>query len=152
MKRPVKLIALILVCALLACSLTGCAKADVSKKIKAFESACQKADVDAMLDCFNPDIVKPVKSVLGLLGISDFNSIADKLLDIIGFIDFKDASPQETLQTLKIKTKDFNFSENDTKCAVASEVTYKVDGEESSKTVVINLKQKDGEWFITGIK
>ena len=81
MKKFKNFVALILIIVL---SVSVCACGNQNNEIKTltnnFENACNKLDMNAMLDCIDPDISESVKKLTGLIGMfSDKDT--DDLLD-----------------------------------------------------------------------
>lgn len=152
MKKSAKILfsVLLLVCLLL--TVVGCgAKNDVSKLIDKFETACAELDTSAILDCMNPAIADPIRGVLDLLGVDDLDAVLSAIVEVIAFVDFKDAEPEEVLETLTIKPESYVFNDAEDECTVTASVTYVVEDEEVTDIVSFECILKDEVWYIAGL-
>ncbi len=152
MKKTAKrvLCALLIACLVLTAAACG-AKSDVNQLIDSFEAACVELDTSAMLDCMNPSVANPVRTVLDLLGVKDLDKILDALVDVIAFVDFKDDNPVDVLATLKIKPENHVFNDAEDECTVTASVTYTADGEEVTDVVSFKCILVDEVWYISRI-
>ena len=69
-----------------------------------FENSCNKVDMNAMLDCIDPDISESVKKLTGLIGMfSDKDT--DELLDNFAKVLFSELpeNSKEFFSSIKIK-------------------------------------------------
>ena len=90
MKKFKNFVALILIIVL---SVSVCACGNQNNEIKTltknFENSCNKLDMNAMLDCIDPDISESVKKLTGLIGMfSDKDT--DELLDSFAKVLFSE--------------------------------------------------------------
>lgn len=154
MKKPFsKLLALFLALTVFLMPLSACGRnREAEELIKRFESACQELNADEILNCFNPRVTNPIKSVLGILGVDSLNQIVSGLADIWGVIDFTSSTPREILKTLTIKTEKFVNSENGGKCDVNAVFRYTDGNKTVVETVVINCVKGSEGWYIGSIK
>lgn len=148
-----RIIALLLCLVMTMALLTGCGeKSGVKKLLGAYEDACQTLDVEAMAECFNPTIVDPVMSILGVFGIelSDLNSL---LSSIVSFADdYGEAQLEELYQSMKIKPTGYVFNEAKDECDVSAEVSFTVDGTQKSEIKVFHCELVDEAWYIFSMK
>lgn len=153
MKRKVtKIAALILVITVVISCFAGCgAKSGVSSMLSKFEKSCQTLDVEGMMDCINPSIITPVRTVLNLFGVSDLNGAISSIIEVIGLIDFQGNSPEDILKTFKISPKDYSFNDDKTSCEVSTELSYVLGSERKTATVTIKCILVNDEWYINGI-
>lgn len=129
--------------------LTACGeKGDIKKTIAAFESACQSADVEAVLDCFTPEVASTTKLALNVVGV-DINEQFVKLLSLVGMFDFASDEPSEVLKTIAIKPSSYEFNDNKDKCTVSAVMTYEVDGSKKDMDIKLKFKKVDDEWCMT---
>lgn len=158
MKRKLpRIAALLLTLVMCLTLLTGCGeKGKVKALISDFESACQSADVSKMLDCLDPEVAKPVKGVMSLLGI-DASKISDLLDSVVGGELFgssgigellKTDNLEEELATLEIKPESYAFNKAKDECSV--QVTYSgtFRGEEFSKEGELTCVLRDKTWYL----
>ena len=159
-KRTLKLISVILVAAFLLGSLCSC-NAKNNSKIKTlfnnFESACKAADVDKVLDCCDPNIIGPARSIASFIGI-DSSKLSSYIFQIIDFSKVAADTIKQTdnlesifaaFSSLTIKPKKFNYNDEKTNCSVTAEITYTKDGEKHKSETVIKCVQRDEEWYFS---
>ena len=142
--------ALVLAVAMLAVLLTGCTNSKVNKLMDKFETACTELDAETMLDCLDPSISKPIKSILNLFGADDVNGIAEEIFKVLDIIDFEGQSPSEVLATLKIKPEAHVYNEAKDECKVTAVLSYTIGEETKSHTVVFDCVLDGEEWYIHG--
>ena len=155
MKNNLRRIIAILLCAvLLAGLLGGCGeKGKVQKLIKSYERACHSAEVEDILDCYDPNIVNPVRSVSKLLGIGAdtlINLVAPLLgVDLSG-VELPDLSALlDVLKTLKLKPVSYEFSNGNKKCSVKVECSIELFGSVQTVTTTFRCVERDGKWYVT---
>ena len=152
MKNTLKRVLCAVMALMMLVTIASCgAKSDVNKLIDTFEASCVELDTDGILDCMNPDVVDPVRSVLDLLGVKDLDKILEALVDIIAFVDFKDDDPKSVLETLKIKPENHVFNDAEDECTVTASVSYTVDGSEVTDVVSFKCILVDEAWYISRI-
>ena len=150
-KKMVKAVALVMVVVLLV-SLGGCGqKGDIKKLMSRFETACQSLDVEGIMDCLDPTIIKPLRSILGILGMGDLSGALGDVIDALGLTGIPDISSVDALQDLRLTPTDYSFGSDKTSCAVTTEIAYTLGGQEYTATVVLNCIQVDDVWYIGGI-
>lgn len=152
--RMKRIIAIGLCIVILAGLLCGCGeKGKVEKLIKNYERACHSGELDSILDCYDPNIVNPLRSVTKLIGIG-----TDKLLNLItpllgtelSGVDLPDVSSVlDVLKTLKLKPVSYEFNGDKTKCSVKAECSVEILGSVQTITSVFNCVLRDGKWYVT---
>lgn len=158
MKRKLmRTLSLLLAASMLAVLLTGCGeKGKVKKLISEFEGACQSADMEEILDCFDPQIVKPVKGVMGLFGISA-SALSDLIGSVVGENPFGSLSLgdlvqtdgiKEELKTLRIKPESYAFNKDKDKCSVTVTYSGTIRGEEFSREGELTCVLRDENWYL----
>ena len=159
-QRLLRGVSLLLVLVMLSALLTGCGeKGKVKALIADFEEACQEADMSEILDCIDPEVIKPVKSIMGLFGI-DVSAVADLISSVIRTDSFGLPDLGELLETqgmkdelaaLRIKPKSYSFNKGKSECRV--QVTYSgtFRGEDFSHEGELACVLRDGEWYLAGI-
>ena len=153
MKTCYRIMSVMLAFVLLAACLTGCGeKSGVKKVIRDFETACQEADVDGMLDCFNPDIINPLRTTLDLFGMGDLSGAMDTVAGLLPPLDFTGADISEVLESIRFEPKDFDFNRSKDNCDVSTEIRYTVNGNEYRNVYIVSCRQVGDDWYITGIK
>ena len=85
-KNTLRILSILLITILLMGTLTGCSvkdKSEIRKLLVSFETGCRDADLEEILDCFDPQVIRPIKSTLNLLG-TDLSDLSDLIYGIIG--------------------------------------------------------------------
>ena len=129
---------------------TGCAQFGVRKTIAAFEKGCKELDSELIMECLNPAIMDPLGGALSFLGVDNLDNFLGVLMDVLDFSDFKDETPEEILETLKIKCKSLSFNDDKNECTVSAEISYEVGEETVEKLVFIECELVDETWYIMG--
>lgn len=149
--------ALLLTFVMLSVMLTGCGeKGKVKGLIADFESACQSADLDAVLDCIDPQVTSPLKSVMGLLGI-DTSKVSELVRLVIGTDLFNDydlsALPntdnlKTQLSTLTIKPTSYTFNSAKDECRVKVTYSGSLFGEDFSEEGELSCVLRGETWYL----
>lgn len=154
MKRiRTRIIAAVLIVLTAALCLTGCggSESDIKSMLGRFEKACQEVDVEGMMDCIDPDIIAPVRTVLGMLGVDELNKYAGQVMGVLGLVDIQGESPEDIIKTIKITPKEFSFNEDKTGCDVETEVSYQFNGATSAAAITVKCVLDDGAWYIRSV-
>ena len=147
-KRMMRIVALALTLILMISLLTGCAKSGVKEVIGKFEAACVAVDAEAMLDCMDPSVTKPIRSILDLFGPDNLNGIVSDIFKVVDFINFEGTDPEDVLATVKIEPDTYTFNDAKDECKVTAVVTYIVDGTEKSQVAIFDCIMVDEVWYI----
>ena len=144
-------IALILVIVL---SMSLCACGSQNNEIKTltknFENSCNKLDVNAMLDCIDPDVSGSVKKLTGLIGMfSDKDT--DELLDSFAKVLFSELpeNSQEFFSSIKIKLDNIEIEEDS--ASATAEITYEISGEDNKSNANFEYTRVDEKWYISNL-
>ncbi len=152
-KNTLRILFILLITVLLMGTLTGCTledKSEIRKLLASFESGCREADLEIILDCCDPQVVKPIKSALNLLG-TDLSDVSDLVYGIIGLgglVQSGENDALQLLQSIRINPSDYTFHKDQNRCIVTAEISYEVGGESYSDDAVINCVNRDGEWYL----
>ena len=152
-KNTLRILSILLIAILLMGTLTGCSvkdKSEIRKLLVSFETGCRDADLEEILDCFDPQVIKPIKSTLNLLG-TDLSDISDLIYGIIGLgglVQPDENDALQLLQSIRIKPSEYTFHKDQDLCEVTAEISYEAGGESYSDTAVINCVNRDGEWYL----
>lgn len=144
-----RMITLLLSLSLSLMLLTGCGeKSGVKKLLAAYEDSCRALSVEDMANCFNPDLVRPVTSLLGIFGVelSDLDSLLSGLVSFAN--EYSGSELEELYQTIKITPRDYTFNDAKDECDVTAEVSYTVDGEQRSDLCTFHCEVVDDNWYI----
>lgn len=151
MKIFKSLAALILIMAM---SVGICACGSQNNEIKVltknFENSCNKLDMNAMLDCIDPDISGSIKKLTGLIGMFT-DKDTDELLDGFAKVLFSELpeNSKEFFSSIKIKLNTIEIEENS---AIASaEITYEISGETNRSNADFEYICIDKKWYISNL-
>ena len=143
--------ALILIIAL---SISMCACGNQNNEIKTltnnFENSCNKLDMNAMLDCIDPEISGSVKKLTGLIGMfSDKDT--DELLDSFAKVLFSELpeNSKEFFSSIKIKLGDIEIEEDN--ASASAEITYEISGEDNKSNANFEYIRIDEKWYISNL-
>jgi len=155
MNKMNRFVALLLAACLCLSCLTGCESksSKIKDTLSEFEYACQNLDVDAILDCIDPDIADPIRFAVALYSgatgqdYEDFlDSVFDDLVAGVFGIDF---DPYDFLSTIsftdiKVKTKkDY--------ATVTCELNFEIAGEQFKRDATIYMIENDENWYVASI-
>ena len=148
-----RFLALLICGAIMLCLLTGCGeKRRISGMLDDYQRSCREADLDAMAQCFNPSIIKPLTGLLGLFGV-EFEDLTSVLEGIVSFVDdYSEEDVSEIFTTLSVDPKSYKFNREKDECNVSAVLSYTVDGEKMSRDYVFHCKEVDGRWYIFRIE
>lgn len=151
MKIFKSLAALILIIAL---SVSICACGSQNNEIKTltnnFENSCNKLDMNAMLDCIDPEISGSVKKLTGLIGMfSDKDT--DELLDSFAKVLFSELpeNSKEFFSSIKIKLDNIEIEEDS--ASASAEITYEISGEDNKSNANFEYTRIDEKWYISNL-
>lgn len=151
MKIFKKCAALILIIVL---TISMCACGNQNNEIKTltknFENSCNKLDMNAMLDCIDPDISGNVKKLTGLIGMfSDKDT--DELLDSFAKVLFSELpeNSKEFFSSIKIKLD--NIETDEDSASATAEITYEISGEDNKSNANFEYTRIDEKWYISNL-
>ena len=151
MKKIKSLSALFLIIAL---SVSLCACGNQNNEIKTltknFENSCNKLDMNAMLDCIDPEVSGSVKKLTGLIGMfSDKDT--DELLDSFAKVLFSELpeNSQEFFSSIKIKLDNIEIEEDS--ASATAEITYEISGEDNKSNASFEYTRVDEKWYISNL-
>ncbi len=149
MKIILKKICSLALITILIFTMTGCGNSNKIKTLmKDFENACNKLDLNAMLECVNPEVAEGIKLAAGLMGMfSDKDS--DELLDRLATILLKKA-PENTHDFFgSIKIDVGSIEEEGDAAKAEAIVKYNISGEEYENETVFECILIEDEWYIS---
>lgn len=156
-RKKIRMLSCVLVLLVIS-SLTSCSKTDVQKEsikqtLVNFQSACNNADIDGMVDCINPTISKPIQ--VGMALISTLSGDAyDEMLEeistnIADSVFGQDYGGMDFLKSISFS--DMKITVNKDKATVECTIQYKIAGELFDNYTTINMIKKDDDWYISGV-
>lgn len=153
-KKVLTAISIILLIAVFTCGLTGCGeKQGIKSLIGKFENACNNTDIDAMLDCINPQIADPIKTGIGIYNSifngGDDNSAALGSIEeqIIGDKS-EGGESSDFFESIEIEIGEITVTED--KASVSATLNFTALGKSYSKPVTISCIQEGDVWYISG--
>lgn len=153
--NTLKRCATIILIIVLSVSLCACAGQGKDNEIetltKNFEKACNKLDLNGMLDCVDPEISKSVKAITELVGLfSDKDT--DELLDGLAKVLFRELpeNSKELFSSIKIKLDD-NIEISEDIANASAEIVYEISGEEHTSNVSLEYVKLDEKWYISDV-
>ena len=135
-------------------SVSMCACGNQNNEIKTltknFENSCNKLDMNAMLNCIDPDISGNVKKLTGLIGMfSDKDT--DELLDSFAKVLFSELpeNSKEFFSSIKIKLD--NIETDEDSASATAEITYEISGEDNKSNANFEYTRIDEKWHISNL-
>ena len=128
----------------------GCgAKSECKELIDNLESACNEMDVNAVLDCFNPDKVAPIKMIVNTIGTGTEN-IANFVYELLGITVQEGESSEEAMETFELEPVEYDLAdENGT---VSCKLSFEMGDNVVEKDLVFEVIKIDDQWYIDGLK
>ena len=123
---------------------------EIKTLTKNFENSCNKLDMNAMLDCIDPDISGSVKKLTGLIGmLSDKDT--DELLDSFAKVLFSELpeNSKEFFSSIKIKLDNIQIDEDS--ASATAEITYEISGEDNKSNANFEYTRVDEKWYISNL-
>ena len=123
---------------------------EIKTLTKNFENSCNKLDMNAMLDCIDPDISGSVKKLTGLIGMfSDKDT--DELLDSFAKVLFSELpeNSKEFFSSIKIKLDNIEIEEDN--ASATAEITYEISGEDNKSNANFEYARIDEKWYISNL-
>lgn len=141
-------VATLLMCA----SICGCStnetpenpeEKQIKNTILEFQQSCNDIDVDGMLDCINPALVKMIDVLPG-----DPDKVLIAIIDLICLVDIDTADDiLAFFESIRIDTESFEIE--DDSATVDAVLSYTLDDETSAEDVTIKMIKKRGNWYLT---
>ena len=147
-----KICAALILIIVLTVSLCACGNQDneIKTLTNNFENSCNKLDMNAMLDCIEPEISGSVKKLTGLIGMfSDKDT--DELLDSFAKVLFSELpeNSQEFFSSIKIKLDNIEIEEDS--ASASAEITYEISGEDNKSNANFEYTRVDEKWYISNL-
>lgn len=141
-----------IVCVITTISLWACGnqKNEVKSTIENFEKACNKADIDEMLEYLDPAISEKVKLATGFASM--FTTMdSEQLLDALAGLLIEDnaLNTSEFFSSIKITVEDVAVSEDSATAIV--KVAYRIAEEDYQKDATINCVYTSEKWYISDV-
>ncbi len=146
-----KKMAFVLVVLVLIALVGGCSsadKGDVEALMSEFEYACNTLDIDAMLDCIDPDIADGIRLSIGLAGMFSEVDSADLVEEFANLVmDNGHVDANAFFSSINIEVEDVSV-EKDT-AVVEAIVEYSVSSEDFKKMATFECVNYMNEWYIS---
>lgn len=152
MKRIVLYLTMLFLIVTMTLGMTGCnSKASqIKDTLSEFEYACRNLDVDAMLDCIDPDVSDPIRLGIALFGTvadMDYEEVVEGLFGNIGRGEFDSSYEAEdfldTITVSDVKVK----AQKDT-AVVTCKISFELAGEAFNRDTTIDMVRKNDKWYI----
>lgn len=145
---------------MVAASICGCGnskKSQCKEVIENFETSCNALDVTGILNCINPKISDPIKTVLALGKMVSSEDVEEYLVEIVGSIagglsesmETEGASTSELLASIQITPEKYKLKSK--KGTVYCTAAFQVNGMKFTKYIGVDMIKKSDEWYISGI-
>lgn len=123
---------------------------EIASRLSSFEDACRAQDLDAVLDCYDPDISGPIREVLRFYGVklTNLDRLLSNLLDSAQ--EESGQSYAELLPNLTITPEQYSFDGEDT-CMVSATAEFSLSGSSIRKPVLFRCIRSDQTWYIQSI-
>lgn len=133
--------------------LVGCGeKSDVKNMIERFESSVSTLDLDGVMDCVNPSVIKPIRGFLSLMGVEDVNQVVADLFLELGFsYAFDTIVDQGMVEDFKIEPTEYRFYNDKNDCVVTVRISYYLAGEYYETGVDVDCSRINEQWYINRI-
>lgn len=141
-------------------SLSGCGggfggKSECKELIQDFEEACNELDVQGILNCIDPKVSDPIKTVVAIGGIVTDNvdqyledimsGIGKELTDAVG----SNGTTEDVLASIQLEPKKYSLKQKEG--TVRCVAIFEVNGMDITKTLNISVVKKNDEWYVSGI-
>lgn len=155
MKTMKRLIAVLLLSAMMMTALTGCGgnARKIKDTLSEFEYACHNLDMDAMLDCIDPDVAEPIQFALSVYSIAtdqDVEDLTDLFVDSVFGSNASELDAEELLSYISITDQKVKVKKST--AAVSCSLSVELDGKTYDMDLTINMTKTDGRWYIAGIE
>lgn len=148
-----RMLAVVLIICLLL-SMTACkSKSEgIKETLSEFESACRELDVNAMLNCIDPDIAQPIKIGLIVYGKTTGSSIEQTLGEVVTSVFGQNYDPKEFLSNISFE--DMKIKAKKRTAKVKCNIVYNIYGEDFKQKATISMmrEEDDEKWYISGIE
>ncbi len=143
-KKPSTVVLLLVIVVLLAGILVAMNKtAGPESTVEKFETALNSMDADLLLDCFQPSVAKPIRSLLNLFSSAAGIEIRDvfSMIPMLSWFDSYSEQPKFDFKILDSKV------DGDT-AMLTMEITTTVDGSKDVVKTIGGFIKVNGEWYI----
>lgn len=173
--RSLKVRMLTLVLAVvLVCSMTGCSggsssrsgggnsgfslsnifgggeKKAIQNTLEEFEYACHNMDLNAILNCIDPDVAQPIKLLIAIGSMAtdtDYEEMLDMLVDqVFG----EGLNPQEFLPKLELAVEDLKVKKD--VAAAFAKINFELSGQQFTEPVYFYMIKVDDKWYISSVE
>lgn len=146
-----RITAVLAIITLLAVLMTGCGdKSEIKGVISDFEKACNKLDLNDMLECIDPAISGPIKMATGIVGLFS-NTNSDEMLERLSDILTSGTAGggKDFFSSIEITVDDIDISGD--KAEVGATLKYTVAGEDHETETVFKCVKSEDEWYISSL-
>ena len=122
---------------------------NVEKLVGECTGACRDMDLEAILDCVNPTLADPMRSMLKVAGLSGKSD--EELLELVGtYMGAEAADYSEFCETLSTEVTDVQV--HGEKADATVKYSFEQDGQLYEGEADVNCIRIDGKWYISSLK
>ena len=112
-------------------------------------AACHEMDVEAILDCVNPKLADPLRSMLKVAGLSGKSD--EELLELVGtYMGAEATNYSEFCETLATETGEVEVRGEKANTTIT--YTFEQDGERFQGEADVSFTRVDGQWYISSLQ
>ena len=112
-------------------------------------AACHDMDIEAILDCVNPKLADPMRSMLKVAGLSGKSD--EELLELVGtYMGAEATNYSEFCETLTTETGDVEV--HGEKANTTLKYTFAQNGQSYQGEAEVSFTRVDGQWYISALR
>ena len=148
MKKGTRVLAAILVTVLLT-ALTACSQSRPADILPKLESAINKYDVNAILNCYDPSVKQALGGLAGFLG-SAVGFSGSSIMDLLPFLSqLVGQKTKQEFGSIKVKLTELSTTVAGIDATMQVKVSVTYDGREESEIMTLKLVQVNGQWYLS---
>lgn len=123
---------------------------DIKTLTSRFENSCNELNLNAMLECIDPDVSDSVKTLTGIIGMfsdDDTSELLDKFAKVV-FSELPENS-KEFFSSIKIDLNNIKIDEN--KAFALADITYNISEETKKVNATFDYICIDEIWYISNL-
>ena len=143
-----KLIAVV-VTAVMMLSLCACSSnaTEIRDTMNEFQYACQNLDIDAMLNCIDPDVAQPIQAGIASYSVATGKDSEDVLDEVVDQIFGSEYDPEEFLST--IEATDVKPKVKKNTATIDCTLSFEIGGQTFERDSRFTMTKKNDKWYIS---
>jgi hypothetical protein len=132
---------------------TACgATAEIEDTLHEFQLAANTNSLSNILECIDPKIANPIKTVVGVVGLFKSDVSIDKYGDqlVQALMSGSDVDSEEFFTSLDIEVQ--KVDRDGDKAEVDTKTTYTMLGQPYISDTTFKMVERDDVWYVQGIK